>query len=157
IDLESRPPLCVTLGGNHQDQSAVEFDFEVPYVGTHGHMLDRLTLESRHSADHTPQILQVRSAHARRSASTWDNAASGIRSAWMYSDDFEVASNGYGVQNDKRRLLEAARNDNTSCHADVFARRSATASTCQTWSPCAITRHDMAHLEAGKGAKGAPI
>jgi hypothetical protein len=29
-------------------------------------------------------------------------AASEIRSAWMNSDDFEVASNGYGVQNERR-------------------------------------------------------
>jgi hypothetical protein len=42
----------------------------------------------------------------------------------MNSDDFEVASNGYGVQNDRRRPGSdsvAARNDNTSCQADVFA------------------------------------
>src|SRR3954470_11622562 len=113
-------------------------------------MLDRFTPEARHRRDDPPQILQARSAHARRSASSCDSAASGIRSAWMNSDDFEVASNGYGVQNDRRRPgsdSDAARNDNTSCQADVFACRSATASTCQTWSPCAITRHDMAHLE----------
>jgi hypothetical protein len=40
----------------------------------------------------------------------------------MNSDDFEVASNGYGVQNDCRRPdSDAARNDNTSCQAAVFA------------------------------------
>src|SRR5881397_250999 len=119
-------------------------------------MLDRLTPQPRHRSHDAPQILQV-GAHASRSARTCDNAASGIRSAWMNSNDFEVASNGYGVQNDRRRPgrgSDAARNDNTNCQAAVFARRSATASTCQTWSPCAITRHDMAHLERGMGAKG---
>src|SRR6058998_131855 len=120
-------------------------------------MFDRLTPQPRHRSDDAPEILQVRGAHERRSASSCDSAASEMRSAWMNSDDFEVASNGYGVQNERRRPgrgSDAARNDNTSCQAAVFARRSATASTCQTWSPCAITRHDMAHLERGMGAKG---
>src|SRR6267143_5709141 len=107
-------------------------------------MLDRLTPQPRYRSHDAPQILQV-GAHASRLARTCDNAASGIRSAWMNSDDFEVASKGYGVQNDRRRPSptsaaspalpgngsDAARNDNTNCQAAVFARRSATASTCQ--------------------------
>src|SRR6266699_3244595 len=109
----------------------------MPHVGAHRDMFDRLTPEPRHRSDDAPEILQVGGTHAKRSASSWESAVSGIRSAWMNNDDFEVASNGYGVQNERRRPGSdsvAARNDNTNCQADVFACRSATASTCQTWS-----------------------
>src|SRR5207245_10229110 len=82
----------------------------------------------------------------------------------MNSEDFELASNGYGVQNDRLPAPApapgpgpgppaAARNDSTSCHASAFAGRSAKASTCQTWSPRAITLHGIGHLAANKGGQ----
>src|SRR2546425_8083536 len=52
----------------------------------------------------------------------------------MNRDDFELASSGYSVQNDRLARSEADRKDNTSCHASAFAGRSARASTCQTRS-----------------------
>src|SRR5690242_278140 len=64
----------------------------------------------------------------------------------MNSDDLEVASRGYRVKNDRPDRSEADRNDKTSCHASVLAGRSASASTCQTWSPWAITLHGIDHL-----------
>src|SRR5205823_13684698 len=70
----------------------------------------------------------------------------------MKSDDFEVASSGYNVQNERPERSDADRNDSTNCHASVLAGRSAKASTCQTSSPLAITRHGMDHL-ANKGAR----
>src|SRR6266850_5302572 len=69
----------------------------------------------------------------------------------MNRDDFELASNGYRVQNDRPARAEADRNDNTSCHASALAGRSARASTCQTWSPWAMTLHGMHHHLANKG------
>src|SRR6185312_17077158 len=69
----------------------------------------------------------------------------------MNRDDFELASNGYRVQNDRPARAEADRNDNTSCHASALAGRSARASTCQTWSPWAMTLHGMRHHLANKG------
>src|SRR5206468_10214945 len=103
-----------------------EFHLPVTYVGGHGYLFDRLTPQPGHRQDHPPQILQIGSAHARHSARSCESAASGIRSAWMNSDDFEVASNGYGVQNERRlpgSASDAARNDQTSSQAAVFARQ----------------------------------
>jgi len=98
VDLEPGPSLRITLGRNDQNQSAIEFHFHVPNVRPYRHLLDRLTLESRHRQHDAPEILQVGGTHTKDSARSWTIAASGIRSAWMNSDDFEVASNGYGVQ-----------------------------------------------------------
>src|SRR5207249_9119258 len=90
-------------------------------------------------------------AHASRSAKSCESAVSGMRSAWMKSDDFELASSGYSVQNDRRERSDADRKDNTNCHASALAGRSARASTCQTWSPWAMTLHGMHHHLADKG------
>src|SRR5437762_10803682 len=47
----------------------------------------------------------------------------------MKSDDFEVASSGNSVQNERPERSDADRNDSTNCHASVLAGRSAKAST----------------------------
>src|SRR5439155_10568008 len=107
-----------------------------------------------------PQVLEVDGAHASPWLRSCDSAASGIRSAWTNREDFEVASNGYGVQNDRLPTPTpapgppaAARNDSTKCHASVFGGRCARASTCQTWSPRAITLHGIGHLAAKRDAQ----
>src|SRR6266581_3206873 len=69
----------------------------------------------------------------------------------MNRDDFELASRGYKVQNDRPERSEADRKDKTSCHASALAGRSARASTCQTWSPWAMTLHGIHHHLANKG------
>jgi hypothetical protein len=41
----------------------------------------------------------------------------------MKSDDFDVASSGYNVQNDRPERSDADRKERTSCQASAFAGR----------------------------------
>src|SRR5207302_5248889 len=101
VDLESRPVVCVPLGRHHENQAALELHLELPQIRAHSHRPDGFTAQPGYCPDDPPQVLEVDGAHASRWLSSCDSAASGIRSAWMNSEDFELASNGYGVQNDR--------------------------------------------------------
>jgi len=78
----------------------------------------------------------------------------------MNSDDFEVASSGYGVQNDRRRPgrdSDAARNDKTNCQADVIRVPLGD----RVHMPNLVPMRDYSPMtwltSSGKGRKGPPI
>src|SRR3970040_1186931 len=94
VHLQPGAAVVVVLSRNQQDQYNLQLPPQVPDIGPHGHLADVRPAQPGHCSHDASQVLEPSRAHVKRSARTCDSASFVMRSAWMNSDAFEVASSG---------------------------------------------------------------